>query len=117
VDNFSVDGWQAFIAVLWPFVQQWMKNNNSPMLEWISDETRHLNIGLSAVIAALTTVGFHLMGDAQHGWTLYIPPVTVLGHVAAQWLGQHVVYSTAIKGPEMQKAMLEELQKLNGSGK
>ena len=100
--------------VAWPFFHQMMKNSHSPLLSWINQQTPKANAALSGLVALLTTAGFHLMGDAQHGWILTIPSLVAMGHVAGQWLGQHIIYQTAISGPTTQKLMLAELQKLNG---
>ena len=112
LDTANTDSWQLLVTVLWPFVQEWIKNSPFP---WLTQATKKLNIFISALVATIATAGFHFSGGvtAKGGsLTLTIPPLVVLGHVAAQWLGQHFVYQTAIKSPVVQQAILAELQKL-----
>lgn len=113
MDHMGGDSWQALVAVLWPYAQELLKNSNSPLFSWIRSDTTNLNSFLSALVAVLTTAGFHFMGD-WNGGTLTIPPIVSLGHVAAQWLAQHIIYKISIEGPATQKQILAELQKANG---
>lgn len=96
------DSWQVLIAILWPFAQQFLKNWEQ--FPWLTKATKVENHVVSMVVALASTLGLHygMSGTAAAGWTftMVIPPVVALQHVAAQWLTQHLVYQGAIKVPD-----------------
>lgn len=112
-----MDGWQALVMAIWPFLQQWMKKTSLPMFGWITAESKKLNMALSPIVALVATLGFHFewTGDAQTGWhlSMMIPPMVALGHAAGQWVGQHLIYTMGIQSPATHQEILAELKTLN----
>ena len=106
---------QALLAATWPFIQQKLKNSDFPLFAWISSNTPKINASISALVALLTTAGWHFAGDLIHGGMVTFPPLMVWAKALAVGLMQHGVYKQFIAGPEVQKAILAELQKANSA--
>jgi len=118
MDNQTI--WQIFIAMLWPYVQEWWKNSQLGIFAWIGDKTKGINIFLSAFVAALTTAGFHFSWTVNpaggHNLGVYIPSAVLLAKFAAQWAIQHGMYTKLIQDPKTSQAILAELQKISANG-
>jgi hypothetical protein len=102
MDSLQNDSLQLAFSVLWPLIQQRMTGSNLPIFRWIRPESStKLKIAVSAIAAALGTAGFHLShaGSALAGsqWTLSIPPLTVIVHMALALGVQQLVYRLAVK--------------------
>jgi hypothetical protein len=67
---------------------QWAKAQNVPVLRWISEDSTTLNRILSALIAGVLAFGINWTGDASTGWTIHVPPVSVLIAGGWEWLKQ-----------------------------
>jgi len=97
MDVHSPAAWQALIALLWPFLQQWLKDSKFP---WLTRATLARNYGASALVAVAAALGLHysLSGSAAAGWTisLAVPPASVLEAAALQYLAQHLLYKTGL---------------------
>lgn len=111
MDDLHVDGWQLLLAVIWPLLQEWMKSTQWPLFGWLTKESGFLNRALSPAVAILATLGLHftITGNASSGWHFegMIPPLTVMGHIAGQWVLQHFLYHVGIKGPKVNQALLD----------
>ena len=68
---------------------QWLKSQG--WCTWITAETGTLNRIISGVAAALIAFGVTWTGDAQSGWTIQIPMLTVLLAGVWEWLKQFTV--------------------------
>ena len=107
----SHDNWQILVALLWPHIQQGLKN--ASWCPWISTATQRANNWLSAAVAVATTLGAHITGNTTTGWTIVIPPLAILVHSAVMWCTNHVQYSVIYKTPAIQKEILAEMQQVN----
>lgn len=118
MDNQTI--WQIFIAMLWPYVQEWWKDSKLPIFAWIGDKTRGVNLFISPFVALLTTAGFHFSWTANpaggHNFGLYIPSAILLAKFAAQWAIQHGLYTKMIQDPKTNQAILVELEKIATNG-
>jgi|SRR5579863_701683 len=112
----NADSWQAFAAVLWPMVQQKMKESKLPIFSWISQGQHVVNPLVSLAVAILTTAGFHwqhtITADGGGVIAIAYPSIAVLGHIAGQMVVQHYVYKVAIYQPMTMKDTLEEIKKM-----
>ncbi len=116
----SQDSWQILVALLWPPVQEYMKNSQAKMFSWIGTETKALNRLISPAVALLATLGLHFTWvppthDTAGLFSIMIPPLAIVGHAAGQWAVQHFEYTLGIKYPALLKAILTELQQMNGA--
>lgn len=118
-DAHNQDTGQAVIALLWPVVQEWLKNSNLPIFSWINHVTPKMNVFVSAAVALATTLGVHFMWtpNPEGGGALLmvLPPAAVLAHAAGQLVIQHLTYKAAVKGPATQDKMLAELQAISAA--
>jgi len=99
LDNPTATGGTALMAAL---AIQALKN--SGWATWFNRETGRANLFLSAVVAAVTSVGIHFAYDATAG-TIVITGVTMaaahaLYQTSLQFSAQHVWYKAIIVLPE-----------------
>lgn len=93
-------GSQVGAAGLAVYVIQWLKNN--PKLSWISSSTDRLNRVLSALLAALATVGIRISFDAVSG-VLTVSGLelgtilSLLWNWVIQLILQEILYKGAVK--------------------
>ena len=93
-------GSQVGAAGLAVFLIEWLKSH--PSLKWITATTDRLNRFLSALLAALATVGIAAQFDAQQG-VLVISGLqlssilTLLWNFVIQWVLQETIYKGAVK--------------------
>ena len=98
MDSLQNDSLQLLFSVLWPLIQQRMTRSGWVIFNWIKPaSSNRIKIAVSAIAAAASTAGFHVAGSAAAGWTLSIPPLTAIAHMAAALIVQQLVYRYAVK--------------------
>lgn len=106
---------QFGVSVAVVHVLQVLKNSNLPGTRWISKDSTILLRALSLAAALATSAGFKILsGDAQHGFTLFIPPVAIiidtLIHAIAQYGAQQGYYSLVFSADQTLKKIEADMQ-------
>lgn len=106
------DLFQAFIAVIWPFLQQKMKDSELAIFAWIGRYTKFVNIILPPIVGLITTLGFQWSWDGDwssgRNFHLAIPPLSAIGHVVGSWVLSQITYWLAkskIQKPDLPPAV------------
>ncbi len=115
-DTFSAPDlfWQALFGILWPYVQQFLKNwDKFPLISKTTPLRNHIVSFLIALASSLE-ISHALTGSAATGWSLVItvPSLATLQHLAISWLTQHMTYQTLIKPGQYTREMKAMLQSL-----
>lgn len=80
------------------YLLEWLKK--TPWCRWIHDDSGILNRVLSASAAAAMAFGIQATGDAQVGWTITVPSLSILmlgvWGWAKQFVTQQVLYDTIL---------------------
>jgi hypothetical protein len=94
---------QAIIGLLIPLILQILKRLQVKGLMWIQQDTPRLAAALSALAAAVTTVGIHVKFDAAThsllvtGLDPHAIVAGLLGSAAAQFTVQHSFYEGLLR--------------------
>ena len=102
------------LAILVAYVVQGLKK--APWFPWLTIQTGHLNLLVSAALAMATSVGVHWTWHGGEDGTLMITGLTLanlqafLGHAAAQFAAQHIAYKTAVVPTELLGAIVKAIQ-------
>jgi hypothetical protein len=79
---------------------EWAKSWGA--FRWLTADTKALNRLVSAVAAAVIALGISVSGDGSSGWTIAIPPTSVLivsgWEFVKQFVTQQVLFDTVIAG-------------------
>lgn len=78
------------------YLLQWLKHH--PRLSFVTDDTTQLNRWLSALAAGLLAFGINWTGDAVSGWTIHIPPLSLLLAGGWEWMKQLAVQQLLYDG-------------------
>lgn len=65
---------------------------------WLNVDTTTLNRALSAGAALLVSLGISITGDADTGWTIHVPMLSVLTAAAWEWAKQFIVQQVIYDG-------------------
>ena len=95
------DSLQALAAVLWPYIQEWLKASNLPLLRWINEKTPAANRALAWLVALASGIGFHFAWQAVAAGgghlVIDVPAGGVVVRAVAHAMVQHFVYTVGIK--------------------
>lgn len=116
MDEHSVDTLQILAGLLWPFVQQFLKN--STWFKLLRQDTDGRNLAASMIVAAISTLAIHYkMYISDNGAILSIN-LQVLGRLAAHAIGQgllqQLTYQATIKRDAQSEKILELLHQIAG---
>lgn len=69
-----------------------------PQLRWITQQTGTINALLSAMLAALISLGITWQGSAAEGWTIHIPMLSMITASIWEWAKQFVLQQLLYDG-------------------